>query len=307
MEDDMKKSEPANRPHVILRTYADLGKFTRAFAEGHFNLIVVVGKPGLGKTREFMDTIGTGACIIDGNATAYGIYRRLYETRDLPLIIDDVDSLHRDRDAVRLLKTLCQSEPTKTIRWTTGAQGLDRDDIPREFTTSSKVAIIANEWRRINVDVAALEDRGHLIFFEPSGLEVHQKTAGWFSDQEVFDFIGSHLWLIEEPSFRHYVRAAELKEAGLDWKRFVLARCISGKLMEVAQLKADTRYASEHDRMQAFVHGGHGCRATYFTLARKLRNQVEAPRFTLKTPSLGSVGIREPRRVAGSRQRLVNG
>ncbi len=33
--------------------------------------------------------------------------------------------------------------------------------------------------------------------------------------QEVFDFLADHLSLIERPSFRHYLAAAELKRGGL--------------------------------------------------------------------------------------------
>ncbi|HEV2968729.1 MAG TPA: hypothetical protein VGY55_01995, partial [Pirellulales bacterium] len=80
----------------------------------------------------------------------------------------------------------------------------------------------------------------------------------------------------------HYIVAAELKQAGLKWKEVVLARCLSGKLLVVAQLKANKNYATEELRAQAFVHAGHGCRATYFNLAKKLPALVELPQLTLR-------------------------
>jgi hypothetical protein len=42
----------------------------------------------------------------------------------------------------------------------------------------------------LNADVAALEDRGHVLVFEPTALEVHHQAAGWFWDQQIFDFVG---------------------------------------------------------------------------------------------------------------------
>jgi hypothetical protein len=200
----------------------------------------------------------------------------------MPVLIDDVDSLHSDRDAVRLLKCLCQSDPNKTVSWNSVARTLAKENIPNQFQTTSKVAIIANDWQQSSKDLAALEDRAHLIHFEPDAAEVHRKVAEWFWDQEIFDFLGTRIQLIQQPSFRHYIVAAELRQAGLKWKEAVLARCLSGKLLVVAQLKANKNYATEELRAQAFVHAGHGCRATYFNLAKKLPALVELPQLTLR-------------------------
>ena len=130
-----------------------------------------------------------------------------------------------------------------------------------------------------------LEDRGHLIHFAPDAAEVHGKVAKWFWDQEVFDFLGERLQLIQQPSFRHYIAAAELKEAGLEWREAVLARCLGGKLLIVAQLKASTEYATEERRAQAFSEACHGCRATYFNLAKKLPPPIDLPPLRVRGTS----------------------
>ncbi|MBL8826023.1 MAG: hypothetical protein JNM18_03500 [Planctomycetaceae bacterium] len=181
-----------------------------------------------------------------------------------------------------MLKSLCQTDTTKTVSWNSATNQLEKDDIPRQFDTVSKVAIVANDWQSATADIAALEDRGHLIHFAPTALDVHTMVAEWFWDQEVFDFLADHLSLIERPSFRHYIAAAELKRGGLAWRESTLGRIIiKGKLLVVAQLKANSAFASEEDRVAAFGSDGHGCRATYFNLAKKLPPKVEAPRLTL--------------------------
>ena len=48
---------------------------------------------------------------------------RLWECRDEPVVIDDVDSLYADRAAVRLLKGLCQTEARKTVAWESSTPG----------------------------------------------------------------------------------------------------------------------------------------------------------------------------------------
>jgi hypothetical protein len=91
--------------------------------------------------------------------------------------------------------------------------------------------------------------------------------------------------LITQPSLRHYLLAAELKDADLDWKLLILARFTSDKLLVVAQLKASDQFANEKQRVEAFVAAGHGCRATYFNLAKKLPAKLDIPRLELKPPA----------------------
>jgi hypothetical protein len=70
-------------------------------------------------------------------------------------VIDDVDSLYADRSGVRLLKCLCQTEDDKTVAWHSDARSLERQRIPREFSTKSRVVIISNDWQMLNKNVAA--------------------------------------------------------------------------------------------------------------------------------------------------------
>jgi hypothetical protein len=51
--------------------------------------------------------------------------------------------------------------------------------------------------------------------------------------------------------------------------------------LAVARLKASPAYASEAERVRAFVASGAGCRATYFKHARKLQAATEIPRILL--------------------------
>src|SRR3954471_20779827 len=78
------------------------------------------------------------------------MYVRLYRHRDQFVVIDDVDALYADRSGVRLLKCLCQTEEEKTVAWHSDARSLERQGIPREFVTRSRVAIIANDWRTLD-------------------------------------------------------------------------------------------------------------------------------------------------------------
>jgi hypothetical protein len=272
--------EPA-LPGMRLTTYFELEKVVEAFARGHLNLLILIGGHGLGKSRIVRHTLAGRACWLEGNLSVFGLYCQLWEHRNLPVVLDDVDGLYAQRDGVRLLKCLTQTEPIKSVSWHTDAPTLQRQGIPQEFQTRSRVAIIANEWKTLNGNVAALQDRGHVLFFDPSPLEVHRQTATWFWDQEIFDFVQARLHWLEEASMRHYLAAWELRQAGLDWRRLILSRCLCGRALRVAQLKADAQYRSEAERVQAFVAAGGGSRSTYFNWSRKLQTQATVPAICL--------------------------
>ena len=159
------------QPHKVLHltTYKRLGQYLIAFAQGHFHLLILVGAGGLAKSRSVRAVLSGTGCWIEGNATPFGMYAKLYRHKDEFVVIDDVDAIYADRSGVRLLKCLCQTEEEKAVAWHSDARSLERQGIPREFTTKSRVVIISNDWQTLNKNVAALQDRGHVLLFQPGG------------------------------------------------------------------------------------------------------------------------------------------
>ena len=104
-----------------LTTYQRLEEYLGAFAQGHFHLLILVGAGGLAKSRSVRAVLNGKACWIEGNATPFGMYDKLYRHRDQFVVIDDVDALYADRSGVRLLKCLCQTEEAKSVAWHTDA------------------------------------------------------------------------------------------------------------------------------------------------------------------------------------------
>src|SRR5689334_6140990 len=254
-------------------TYDRLEEYLRAFAAGHFHLLVLVGAGGLAKSRSVRSVLDGKACWIEGNATPFGMYAKLYRHRDQFVVIDDVDALYADRSGVRLLKCLCQTEDEKTVAWHTDARSLERQGIPREFTTKSRVVIISNDWRTLNKNVAALQDRGHVLLFQPTAAEVHAQAGKWFEDREIYDWFGGNLHRVREPSLRHYVRAKELKAASMDWTDVLAAEDENPRARLAAEVLASKTYGTTAERVKAFVDQGGGCRATFFNYRKRLGGQ----------------------------------
>lgn len=256
---------------ITLRTYADFEAYLAAFARGHINLLIVVGPPGLAKSRTVRRMVGDEVCWIEGNATAFGIFTKLYRQRDEFVVIDDVDSLYSDRNGIRLLKCLCQTEDVKTLAWHSASRTLEKAGIPREFSTRSRAIIVCNDWRTLNRNVAALQDRGHVLVFRPTAAEVHERAREWFTDAEILDWFEEHLPHIHEPSLRLYVRAAELKRAGMDWHSVVPLAPATARRQLILMLRSDSSFPTEEARVREFMQRGGGCRATYFNHIRRLR------------------------------------
>lgn len=260
------------KSHKILHvtTYERLDQYLQAFAKGHFHLLILIGNGGLAKSRSVRAALGGKGCWIEGNATPFGMYVKLYRHRDEFVVIDDVDGLYAERSGVRLLKCLCQTEEEKTVAWHSDARGLERQGVPREFTTRSRVVIISNDWKTLNKNVAALQDRGHVLFFQPTAAEVHRQAGVWFDDPEIYDWFAANLHRVQQPSLRHYVRARELKAAGMDWTVVLADEAVNPRARLAAELLASPQYGSTAERVQAFVEQGGGCRATFFNHKRRL-------------------------------------
>lgn len=258
-----------------LHTYAALGKHALAFARRHFELFILVGDAGLCKSRIIKQAVLPHALIIEGQATPFQLYRDLYRNRGKLVVIDDVDQLYSNRDAVRLLKCLCQTERMKTVAWRSATALLDQENIPREFATDSQVAIIANVWKASNANIDAVNDRGVFIHFQPTVQEVHDYVGRWYKKakvcDEVYDYIGQNLHHITKPSARDYVNAQRLKDAKLDWREALHETWgINPAMLAVAALLKDESLTGKQ-REQAFQHQKFGSRATFYRLAKQVK------------------------------------
>ena len=289
---------PPTTPTSTIRitTYEQLRHHITAFASGKYPFLMLIGAPGLGKSRAIKEAMRERShLLLENHATAFALYEACYRHQDQPLILDDLDYLYRNDACVRLLKALCNTDPAKSLRWlsTHPMIGDEPGQIPGHFTTSSPVCLLTNEWTTSNDNVRAIEDRAIVLKFEPSGQEVHREV-GQFKSQSltVFQFMGEHLSLIPQPSIRHYVRGAQLQQANPDcWKDLLLESMGVDKRMRViALLAADDAYPSEEARVQAYVDAGLGARATYFRVKAELMQSQGTTSVTAQSSDAENLG-----------------
>jgi hypothetical protein len=134
------------------------------------------------------------------------------------------------------------------------------------------VILIANEWKSLNPNVRALEDRAIILHFCPSNEEVHRKVGQWFDDPEVYHFLGKLLRVIPAVSMRHYCKGSQLRRAGFgDWRNSLLQMIISDQRVAcVMSVLYDPEMHSEQQRVERFAAITGASRATYFRIKAKL-------------------------------------
>jgi hypothetical protein len=256
----------------IVRTYARYDEHVRAFFTGAYHLLMIVGRPGLAKTHAFESHLSTASHLIRGWAAPLQVYMDIYRHRDHLLIFDDAETLWKKPGGRVLLRSLSEHKPKKLMQWTSTAPQLERNGVPQSFFTSSKVAIVANRFVFGEAEeYDAVLDRGHLIVFDPSPLEVHLHVSTWFWDQEIYDHIRERLHLIEHNSARMYLKAWERKRASGDWRKLIeVAYCMDSTRRVVMALESDPSLRTVADRVKKFKEQTGASRATYFNIKREL-------------------------------------
>ena len=277
-----KRSRATSVPREVIRltAYAHLELYLSKFARGELGLVLLLGRHGVGKSESVRRTLsftedarkGAGRVLyVEGHMQPFGLYRQLWEYRDEPVVLDDLDRLYADPDCVRLLKPLCNTVREKRLQWLTNLT-MNDGDLPSSFTTASSVILIANEWKSLNPNVRALEDRAIILHFCPSNEEVHQNVSGWFDDREVYEFLGKLMPMIPAVSMRHYCKGSQLRRAGLaDWRASLLQMVVAdGRAACVLAMQQDPSLRSEEARVTRFIELTGASRATYFRVKAKL-------------------------------------
>ena len=257
-------------PHKVLRltTYERLDEYLRPFAKGHFHLMILVGAGGLAKSRSVARCSATArpagsratppplACTPSSTGTAISSSSSTTSMRFTP--IDPVCGC-----------SSASARPKRKRPW-------PGTPMPGASSVSASARVHHEEPRRHHLErlADAQQERGSnsgpracdLLSAERS--EVHAQAGKWFEDEEIYGWFAANLHRVREPSLRHYVRAKELKAAGMDWTEVLAAEEENPRARLVTEILASPAYDSTAARVAAFVQQGGGCRATFFNYRR---------------------------------------
>ena len=129
-------------------TYAQLDLYLAKFSAMELGLVVLLGRHGTGKSEsvkralsvpdpaaQFGQNSASSTLYIEGHMQPFGLYRQLWEYRNQPIVLDDLDRLYADPDCVRLLKPLCNTVKNKRLHWLSNLT-MNEGAVPSSFTTS---------------------------------------------------------------------------------------------------------------------------------------------------------------------------
>ena len=285
---------------IHVTTYASLRQYYTTFSEGNLPLLVVTGRGGTAKSTLAVEIV-RDAIRIDCHVTACGLYRQLFIHRNKVLIIDDVDALAGDRQTVPVLKALCETRHEKTIGWYTAKSKMVADgeevpgELPDHFTTTSRAVIISNDWKTLNKNVAALNDRGLVINYEPTNAEIHRYVVagGWFKDEEILGFVQQHLNVATKLSMRDYIKALEIKNGGMDWQSVLLGYWDVDPLMGLTIELMNNIGMSPKRRCETFCQATGKVQKTWYNYREQFLATVGSVEATVVAPaSAGAAPIR---------------
>lgn len=262
----------------VITEYDKLRFFGRKFAQGMYNCLIFVGPPGRLKSSIIEQETKGHVHLISGHATPFEVFCEMQEHQDKALVIDDADGLYAEAQGQRLLKAITNPKSPKRVGWTSDAP--TQRNLKKVFDTTSKVCIIDNAWNAQNEHIAALEDRSRLFLFDPPPLEVHLEMdrQGWFVDDDIYRFIGDNLGFFSELSVRIYVKAHEAKQAGEDWREYILKACVNSVDKEIILLEYenDWKDRGSNEKAEEFQRRtGYTARASYFNRRNALMERMK--------------------------------
>ena len=278
----------------LLTTYDDLSRTAIPFARGDIPLMILIGSPGVGKSKALQKAcVGMPCLSVSGKKSPLDAYIDLHRHIDQPVIFDDVDTLLKDDDGKVLLRQLTETTSVKTVTWGSRTKTLDNltPPVPRLFHTRSHVCLITNKWRSAGI-FEAIESRAVLFEFKPWWSEAYQYAGTWFHDQEILDFVHAHLGQMQNPDLRVLNHAVTLRKIGQDWKALFDSFMVGGggratkrrSQAEIERLLAID--APMEERVRMYEKGGFGDRATFFRHKKELeqiKSQSMPPRIIVSS------------------------
>jgi hypothetical protein len=249
-------------------TYERLGNHLQAWHDHEIPFLVVVGRPGTGKSRAYEDLLADESyTLFRGRTSALQIYIMVYDHPSRQIVFDDVGQLLREPTCLELMKSLCDSRLRRIVQWNTTTQLLDGRD--KCFVASSPVLVVCNRTLLDNEDMGAILDRGDAIEFDPPKPEVIAKLKTYADDPEIVALLEA---MPVVPSLRTYEKAKAWKKSRhLDLKQELFAECGVG---EHVQILTDIITNEPRERqLELYIHRTGRCRRDYFNqlpLARQL-------------------------------------
>lgn len=156
-DDDDSAVEVPEKPvdaAMIRKRFNMLEKLGEGMVNGNIRSLIVSGSAGVGKTftleRQLEEAERTKKIksydSTKGTISAVGLYETLYKNRNKGqvLLLDDVDRVFYDEEALNILKAALDTSAVRTISWSKASRYLADSDIPNRFQYEGQIVFITN-------------------------------------------------------------------------------------------------------------------------------------------------------------------
>jgi replication-associated recombination protein RarA len=192
--------------------------------------IILVGSPGLGKStvvERCLQQYKVRYAMNKGVATPKALYRMLYEANGNVLVLDDSDSVLRDKNAQNILKAALDNKLQRKISWTSEARS--RHYLPQSFIYTGRIIFISN----IPLDrfPEALRSRSYLCEVDGGRMEKLEYVLSMMANYpqseqvkaEIRAFLVENALNLREISLRSLDKIITLRtQFPTDWKTIAL-------------------------------------------------------------------------------------
>lgn len=139
---------------LIRERFDVLAVLADGVAQKNVRSLIVAGAPGVGKTHTLEARLSAAEAsgqvksltTIKGSISPIGLFVQLWENRDAGqvLMLDDIDAVFADEEAMNLLKGALDTTKTRRISWAKASSFLRDNDIPNTFEYNGQIVFITN-------------------------------------------------------------------------------------------------------------------------------------------------------------------
>ena len=211
----------------INKKYKLLYESLRAISKDVFNLLVLKGEAGMGKSyniKKYIKDNNIKHEYFGSYSTPLEFYRLLYENRNKKLLIfDDLSSINNPT-IIGLLKSACWSSlgEGRKVEYHSTSEVLEKLKLPKSFELKSNLIIINNSYSREFAPIISRSVFLDVSFTFEEKIAIFKDLQGTFIlDKEIVEFVEENCSLsTKNLSVRSLVILSRLKNKQFDWKMF---------------------------------------------------------------------------------------
>lgn len=238
-----------------------LEMMAKGLVEGNIRSMVCSGAGGVGKTyaletilnKAKADRLIDSVEFVRGTISAIGLYLKLFENaeRGQVLVLDDIDSVYGDEEAMNLLKTALDTSERRYISWVKDSNFLRDREIPDSFEYRGQIVFLTNvdldsvvaKGGKMAPHMAALLTRVSyldLCIHTPQQILIRIEQVLAKTDMalklklkdsevaEIIEFLSANVSRLRSISLRTVIQIAGYMKTTVDWQKLARATLIKG-------------------------------------------------------------------------------